>query len=365
VRAVVAAAVLLTGCFYIDPIVPRPGITINRAEPPNDVPHRGAAFTLTADFDNPKPRFGTYDWQAFACNVDGSGNEACDGLEFFLGNELRAVMTVPVRTSDLRLVNRIKVKVAVKDDVGAAATAEENIAVVDGPPIVVPTESGTLAVGTPVELSMRFNDPDDALNTLSPLPPNVIGRALSAYTLTPEDEQIDPMSPYRTRRFELIAHEAGLWHVAFFVQDPSGLLTEAQIDFTIQPDNPPCLAQWEPIASPAAALPVSEPTVFQVPLVTDNLDAYPPISSEPPFGTTAFEWSILRPGAAMREVLAGATGNRIDFDPAAFTPGDLVEIRVQIYDHNNVAVSCPDNQPTCALVTPGCLQRQTWRVEVR
>jgi hypothetical protein len=276
-------------------------------------------------------------------------------------------MTVPVHTSDMRLVNRIKVKVLVKNDVGAAATAEENIAVIDGPPTVaLDRQDGTLAVGTPIRLAVRFSDPDDALNSLSLLAPLVVAPTeASTYTLTPEDEQIDTTKSYRTRTFRLIPHQSGSWLLRFFVSDPSGLIAEEKIDFTIAPDDPPCLAQWEPIASANAALPVSEPTVFQVPLVTDNLDAYPPISSEPPFGTTAFQWSILRPGAAMRETLAGATGNRIDFDPAVFTPGDIVELRVQIYDHNNVAVSCSDNQPTCALVTPACLQRQTWRVEVR
>jgi hypothetical protein len=106
--------------------------------------------------------------------------------------------------------------------------------------------------------------------------------------------------------------------------------------------------------------------VFQVPLVEDELDAYPRLSSDPAFGTATFAWSILAPGAATRQLLVGATGNAIDFDPAAFTPGQLVELRVEVFDRNHAAIACPDDAPTCVSdARPACTQRQTWRLEVR
>ena len=106
--------------------------------------------------------------------------------------------------------------------------------------------------------------------------------------------------------------------------------------------------------------------MFQVPLVGDDLDAYPPIQGATQFGTTVFAWSILPPGATVRQTLAGATGNAIALDPAAFTPGDVVELRVEIFDRHHTALPCDDSAATCSITaSPSCLQRQTWRVEVR
>jgi hypothetical protein len=113
-------------------------------------------------------------------------------------------------------------------------------------------------------------------------------------------------------------------------------------------------------------LPVSEPTLFRVLQVDDDLDAYPAVSSDPLYGTTSFAWSIRPAGAAARTLVPGATGSSFAFDPAAFTPGDVVELRVEAFDHLRTRVDCPDDQPTCAVTSEAsCVQRQTWRVEIR
>ena len=62
----------------------------------------------------------------------------------------------------------------------------------------------------------------------------------------------------------------------------------------------------------ARPLPITEPTLFQVPLVADDLDPYPPAPGDPVLGTTTFAWSILPPGAPARQPLVGATGNSVD-----------------------------------------------------
>jgi hypothetical protein len=84
---------------------------------------------------------------------------------------------------------------------------------------------------------------------------------------------------------------------------------------------------------------------------------------------TTFSWSILPPGASTRQPLA-VTGNQVALDPASYSPGDIVELRVEIADRamilNNTAISCADNIPTCSVISDAsCIQRQTWRVEVR
>jgi hypothetical protein len=365
---------LLTGCFYLDPIIARPGVTINRAAPPNDAAYRGNPFLLTADFDNPKPRQGRYDWLAFACHVsDVDGSEICDDSDFYSGGDALASFSVPVVTMAFppALVNRLKVKLQVHDDRGAVATAEENIPVADGPPTVdLGVTVSSFSVGVPIDLAVQYGDPDDPLGSLTLLPVEVMTpQTPLAYTLEdlpPGASQADP--GHLTVGTRLTPQEAGAWAVKFAARDPAGALSRGgTLAFVVNPDQPPCLEQWEPIVPPSdAVLPILEPTVFQVPLVRDELDAYPRLSSALQFGTTTFEWSILRPGATAREGLAGPSGNRIDFDPAAFTPGDVVEIRVEIFDRHHTALPCDDSSQTCSITGAiDCLQRQTWRVEVR
>jgi hypothetical protein len=39
---------------------------------------------------------------------------------------------------------------------------------------------------------------------------------------------------------------------------------------------------------------------------------------------------------------------------------------VEIADRNNTAITCADASPTCSVISDNsCLQRLTWRVEVR
>lgn len=134
--------------------------------------------------------------------------------------------------------------------------------------------------------------------------------------------------------------------------------------FTVVPPPPPCIAQWAPIVPPGgAALPVTAPTLFRVPVVIDDLDVYP---AQPGLGAARFEWLFKGPGAPAHAVVNGATASSFNFDPAGYTPGDIVEIRVQIYDRENTPVNCPATDATCSVVSqPTCIQRQTWRVEVR
>ena len=72
------------------------------------------------------------------------------------------------------------------------------------------------------------------------------------------------------------------------------------------------------------------------------------------------------PGQSTHQRVAGANGNSLAFDPAAYALGDVVELRVQIYDRSATPISCADSEQACSVISqPACLQRQTWRVEVR
>ena len=135
---------------------------------------------------------------------------------------------------------------------------------------------------------------------------------------------------------------------------------------TVNPDSPPCLRTLSPVvAQSPAALPMSEPTLFQVHIVADDLDPYPSVN-DPELGPTRFTWSLLAPPSGSRQVLTAVTGNRLALDPASYQPGDIVEVRVEIADRNLTPITCADGNATCSVISDNnCLQRQTWRVEVR
>lgn len=367
-----AASVLLTGCFYVDPIVPPPHVTIQVAPP--GLLQRDGVVTLAAHLD-PNSRPGTYDWQVFAClDFDQSAHQ-CDSDAFFsspasdilpLNDSVN--FTIPPATQSGGKTQAIQVQLDARSDRGARAARDDNsdFAVGDAPPVLqLTTRSHSLAVGAPIDLLVTYSDPDDALDDVAlAWTPTAPG----PYTL---DDLTVPQDPgdmkHRTAGKRLTPGAPGSWDVEVDARDPEGTTTTHHFSLTVVPDRPPCLQQWLPIVPPAGAtLPVSAPTVFQVPLVDDDLDAYPPITDAPQFGATTFAWSILPPGAAQRQTLVGATGNAVELDPAAFTPGDVVELRVEIFDRQHIALPCDDAAATCSIASSdSCIQRQTWRVEIR
>jgi hypothetical protein len=66
-----------------------------------------------------------------------------------------------------------------------------------------------------------------------------------------------------------------------------------------------------------------------------------------------------------RVPLAGATGNAVELDPAAFVSGELLELRVEISDRVARTLPCDGTPRTCSIESNSCMQRQTWLLEVR
>jgi hypothetical protein len=162
----------------------------------------------------------------------------------------------------------------------------------------------------------------------------------------------------------------GAYSVSVKTTSPTGDTHMAMTDIQVVDDSAPCLQddQLEPIVPPAgAAYPLSQPTLFRVRKAKDDLDPYPlPRANDPIFGALRFEWSLQAPGQSTHSVIAGATSNSFAIDPASYATGDVLELRVTIFDRNNTPVSCPDGDATCSTISNNeCLQRQTWRVEVR
>lgn len=357
-------ALLLTGCFYLDPVNERPAAQI---VPPAGPLHRGDRVTVMAQFDDPEGQPGTYSWRVFACSglVDGRATDCSDKI--YEQDQPVAEFGVPVAMTSQLPVQAVRVELNARDDRGAVAPAFPLVLpVADAvPTLVLRRTARSYAVGAPIEMFASYGDADDG-----PLHVRVewtVFTPASQPAYVREDIPVasDPTDPaHITVGQRLVPGGTGEWDVKVTASD--GLeTTEKHLVFTVIPDQPPCIERSQPLAPPdGVTLPIAEPTVFQVPLVDDDLDPYPPLNGPPQFGTTRFAWSIKPPGAA-RQTLVGATGSSVDFDPAAFTPGDIVELRVEIFDRAHSTLPCADPQPTCSLSSTSCIQRQTWRVEVR
>lgn len=371
VRWVASIGLLCTGCFYVDPIEPHPKVTLIPASGEFPVV-RGGELMVTAVMEHPD----TFEWSAVACS-DRFGH-GCHDMPYEPPPPTSQVFKIPVPitinggATDAPLTQSITVSVVARDDRGAVARGAPSTTypVDDSAPILEVSHAGhryvpeaAYPVGGPIDLIAKYSDPDDALADIA-LGWTVVAPSVATAPVPLSSERYDATHILVKQR--LVPTVAGDWDVQVTATDPHGVPKEADLKFPVAPDHPPCLAQLSPPVPAGPVLPVSDRTLFRVLQVDDDLDAYPAVSSDPLYGEATFAWSIRPAGAAARTLVPGATGAAFAFDSAAFTPGDVVEVRVEAFDRLTAQVGCPDDQPTCAVTgEPSCVQRQTWRVEIR
>jgi hypothetical protein len=369
VRLVICVGMMLTGCMYFDPINLKPKISrldCEIADNPRSCDtkvRRGQLLQLAVDFrdDGNRDRV-SFDWKAFRCSDEGTVD--CEDNAYDEQSAATAQIEIP---TDRTGVRAILVELQLRDERGALAELSPSFLINDAPTLEVRPSAHSFVVGGPIELFAKYGDADTGPLGIA-LSWDVLAPQPSAVPLVDLDVQPDFTDlEHLTAGKVIVPDRTGDWDIRVTASDADNERVEKHMTFAIGPDQPPCIAQAQPVVPPdGASLPVAEPTLFQVPLVTDDLDPYPPLSGDPHFGTAAFEWSILAPGSPGRQILAGTTGNTVDFDPDAFTPGDLVELRVEIFDRNQTAIPCADGIATCSVnAQSACVQRQTWRLEVR
>lgn len=371
VTSALLAASAAGGCFYVDEINQRPGISINAAG--NQV-YRGDHVELTASAVDPENHPVAFTWRVYAC-TDGAGGADCDVEPFYTQAVLdHADFNVPLLRKDTPVpVRNVRVVLEAKDDLGATAKPSQELVItaLDRPPGLELARQGTFVL-TPnraVTLYATVSDLDDGPAALgSPTwevftPAQIMGDPLvdEMFTQNPND------TAHKTFAKKFTPTMTGDWEIRVTATDPLDQKTTKSLMLTVVAPPPPCIAQVSPIVPPAgAALPITDTTLFRVPVVTDDLDVYPPQTDDPSLGITKFQWSFQGPGAATHTPVSGATASSFQLDPATFTPGDIVEVRVEIYDRQLTPVGCPDGDATCSTISmPSCIQRQTWRVEVR
>jgi hypothetical protein len=367
----ISAAVMLGGCFYTDPINQRPSVEIEQLS--SSQVFRGDLVNLNAITDDPDDNSVVVSWEAYACSdatpaPDGS-RPGCDSSSIASGtNPLFSFMTPDYRHDGATPVGAMYVTLDAVDSLGAAAKPGQEliITVADAPPTIAlsaqPREG--YVVNIPLPIFARIGDPDDGAARVTVT--WIASSPSGSEPLTTESSQ--PLGSDSTQLqlgTTLVPNVVGTWNVQATATDPTGAATTIGSDFVITPDEPPCLETWTPATPPTGdALPIDVATLFQVLVVDDDLDPYPPVPSDPILGTTTFAWSLLPPGATVRVALS-ATGPGVALDPASYQPGDIVELRVQIYDRTNTSVTCDDDDPTCSIGANECIQRLTWRVEMQ
>lgn len=368
-RALVTRCALLvlavSGCFYADPINQRPSLDIEQKSTAN--PFRGGTIELAAIAHDPEDHAVFFHWRAYLC----TDQSDCDRAPYFESSDEEVSFAVASKRADVDVAPRaVHVWLEGIDDYGATARPPQQlwIGVDDYAPTLELSKDSRYryVVGTPINLYAKVGDKDDG-----PSVPQLAWQVFTptsqpAYELVDLAVPPDPGDPQHVqygKRFT--PHGVGDWEIRVTADDGWADPVSQSILVTVGPDMPPCLGQLSPVVAVApSALPMAEPTLFQVHVVTDDLDPYP-AQSDPQLGTTRFSWS-LRVNTGTRDVLTGVTGNAVALDPASFQPGDIVELRVEIADRNDISIPCGDANATCSVIADdSCIQRQTWRVEVR
>jgi hypothetical protein len=365
--------VLGGGCFYTESINQRPSIDIRQTS--DEEVFRGTDVTLHAVSHDPEGHLVFYQWRTYACTdaemLPTGERPGCDHEPFHTEIVQDTTFEVPMlRVDEAVPVESVLVILEAQDDYGAIARPSQQLV------IPISNRLPTLRLSMKarhefidkqaIDLSVEVGDADDGAENVT--------LDWKVYTPTnPPDfdlvdlDVLDPDAPTLLQFGKTITPRGiGDWEVEVTATDPLGGTFKDSFKFKVEPDRPPCLMQWAPIAAPMGTQwPMTEPTLFQVTYVYDALDPYPTIPGDGDLLPTKFAWSIKQPGASTRTDL-GVTSNSVALDPAAYAPGDVIELRVEVQDRNDTPVDCADSNATCSVISDNtCIQRLTWTVKVQ
>jgi len=356
-------ALCASGCFYTDPINQRPSADIIPAT--SGPLYRGATIELDASTYDPEGGTVSVAWRAYAC-TDGTMPSGCDTDPFYTGFQPAATIPIPVTRNDLTTpVEALRVILEATDDRGATAKPAQEylMAVDDHPPELTLNKSSRYGyvIGTPVDVFATVDDPDDGADAVT----------LDWKVFSPPAQPtvtLDPVTAALPHQFgkEFTPTTTGDFTFVVTASDPVGETNPQMLTVNVVPDHAPCIGSITPAAAVAPNyLPIQDATLFQVLVVSDDLDPYPTIAGDPIYRAETFAWSLKAPGSSTRQPLA-IVGNAVAIDPSAYTPGDTLELRVEIQDRVSRPITCADNMDTCSVISDqSCIQRLTWRIEVQ
>jgi hypothetical protein len=367
----------MAGCFFGGGINEEPVAEIERTA--SGTVFRGADVSFRANKSlDPDGDTLTVDWAARAC---AAGGDVCDQMTVreVGGRSLGEVFTVVVPPNrndvdgngDSLQIEALRVEIRVEDPSGAQSTAFVVVDVVNQAPTVTvtdqgyqPPQGGGYPIGVEIELIARGTDGDDDVLVYDW---ELVERPMGS---VPEFGPITlPMADSAHR---LLADIPGQYDIEVTVTDPLGLSDTTQKTVYVEADRPPCIRSTDPFATTDGNYIVDTgepPKRFAVGSVEDDLDYYPAPSDtlEGLLGEAEFTWFISSPATsyAWTEIVNHEVADYL-VDPAAYDPGDILELRVEVDDRIGRDIVCDPALPTCAIGTDTeCLQRVTWGVEIR
>jgi hypothetical protein len=364
---------VVTGCFYTEPLNQRPSVGIGGPDP--GTVYRGDMVTLHATTSDPDGDFVHVQWRAYACTdatvaADGS-HPGCDSAPFQTEVQDDFTFQVPkflygTTTPEKSVLVLLEGQDAL--DATAKPVQQAIIDLADLPPMLAVEAQyrSSYVTDWPFNVFAAVSDPDDGISPAPAMtwnvdtPATALPYELDDITVPQDPMHVDVLQVGK----EFTPHGTGLYTFHVVATDQLGMAYERDLPVQVNADHLPCIGPLSPATPPAGdTLPLTEATLFQVAQVSDDLDPYP-ATSDPYQGITTFHWSILPPGASSRVDLTTVTGNRVALDPASYAPGDVLELRVEIEDRQNLPINCADSSATCG-VDAMCLQRVTWKVKVQ
>jgi hypothetical protein len=340
-----------SGCFYLDPINTRPlakisDLTGKLPDPlhKEDLVQLSATGSTDAEGDDV-----TFLWRASTCPTPATCTLVATG------NEPSFSFRIPTHDD-------VHVDLSVTDSHGASGIDTLDIAVVDRPPvvmlqpIVVTNADGTITLGREIHFVGAIADPDgDAPNlTFVLLPPPQSIPAAVQFTVETDHSRV------------LIPDVPGSWTVQLLADDGFGGTDMASQTVFVVDDRPPCLGVTTPAWVAGAHVLVTAARSFEVDSVLDDLDPYPvsAATTDPDLGGAHFRWFVGKDGGPLDEI-TGHDLASLAIDPAAWTPGDVLDVRVEISDRVSRTLPCAADQALCSIAGDTCYQRLTWLAEVR
>jgi hypothetical protein len=352
VRWVVVIAALAPGCFYLDPINERPSAEIVRVDTSPLV--RGRGTEVAATWSDPNGDAVTLAWTVTGCLADGV---TCN-TPIVTGTTADLPFTVPAVAG----LAKVKVELAVTDSHGAAARPGQVLLldVEDQPPTLGLQVHGRVwrgayPVGLPITVLASPSDPDLDATTVTWDPPYAPGTDPQRSAWTGDPHAL-------TRSFT--PDVAGNWTVHATADDGLGGTGDASPlpPIVVDDDRPPCLGTIDP-ALTSGTITLDQPRRLSVLVVDDDLDVYPPASG---LGVAGFRWSIRAPETGGAWTPLDTDLSNVVLDPAAYAPGDAIDVRVEITDAVVRTPPCDASSDTCSITGDAtCDQRQTWHLEVR
>ncbi|MBT8495086.1 MAG: hypothetical protein KJO07_18720 [Deltaproteobacteria bacterium] len=355
---------LATGCLYTDTINAPPRAALELTDPNAATGfRRGDTISYNADKSaDPDDDALFYDFEAEAC-----AENYCLPIDELAADRVQLSYLIPYRVGpDGPPTTRVRTYLTVTDGRGAFATTFEDEILDTEPRLVVQVapsarEDNTYAVDEEIIISARVDGGELASEDFE-LDWTISDRPSSSQTDQLVFEELTgPMVLDPTYR--LVPDVAGAWEVTVTATDSSGESTAESKTVVVVGDQPACITVETPSVSLTHLLQTTDaPRVFEVIEVVDEFDPFP----YDDYSQLEFRWLVSENGSAFTEV--GATAGSFTINPALYSPGDDLEVRVEILDASRDGAGwpgCADDQASCSEAGDGCTQRQTWTVGIR